>query len=59
MSVVNDNDSSMDSKYYFDNANIFCLEGKYEEAIVYYNKAIELDHNYTDAYNGREKLKII
>ena len=35
MSVVNDNDSSMDSKYYFDKANIFCLEGKYEEAIVY------------------------
>ena len=29
MSVVKDNDSSMDSKYYFDNANIFYLEGKY------------------------------
>ncbi|MEI0510002.1 tetratricopeptide repeat protein [Brachyspira intermedia] len=57
MSVVNDNDSGRDSKYYFDRANIFSLEGKYEEAIVYYNKAIELDPNYTDAYNGREKAK--
>ena len=53
MSVVNDNDSSMDSKYYFDNANIFCLEGKYEEAIVYYNKAIELNPNNSAAYNDR------
>ena len=33
-----DNDSGMDSKYYFDKANIFSLEGKYKEAIVYYNK---------------------
>ena len=57
MSVVNDNDSGRDSEYYFDRANIFSLEGKYEEAIVYYNKAIELDPNYTDAYNGREKAK--
>ena len=53
MSVVNDNDSGRDSEYYFDRANIFSLEGKYEEAIVYYNKAIELDPNYTDAYNDR------
>ncbi|WP_297247149.1 tetratricopeptide repeat protein [uncultured Brachyspira sp.] len=57
MSVVNDNDSGRDSEYYFDRANIFSLEGKYEEAIVYYNKAIELDPNYTDAYNGRGKAK--
>ena len=41
MSGVNDNDSGRDSKYYFDKANIFSLERKYEEAIAYYNKAIE------------------
>ena len=53
MSVVNDNDSGRDSEYYFDRANIFSLEGKYEEAIVYYNKAIELDPNNSAAYNNR------
>ena len=57
MSVVNDNDSSMDSKYYFDKANIFCLEGKYEEAIVYYNKAIELDPNNSAAYYNKGSVK--
>ncbi|MBW5397658.1 tetratricopeptide repeat protein, partial [Brachyspira pilosicoli] len=57
MSVVNDNDSSRDSKYYFDKANIFSLEGKCKEAIVYYNKSIELDPNYSVAYYNRGSVK--
>ena len=57
MSVINYNDSSMDSKYYFDKANIFSLEGKYKEAIVYYNKSIKLNPNYSAAYYNRGSVK--
>ena len=53
-----ENDFGKDSGYYFNKACNFYYKGKCKEAIVYYNKAIELDPNNSAAYYNRGSLKI-
>ena len=52
-----ENDLYKDSGYYFNKACNFYYKGKCKEAIVYYNKAIELDPNNSAAYNNRGNAK--
>ena len=52
-----ENDFGKDSGYYFNKACNFYYKGKCKEAIVYYNKAIELDPNNSAAYNNRGNAK--
>ena len=52
-----ENDSSKDSRYYFDKAYKFSKEGKHKESIVYYNKTIKLNPNNSAAYCNRGSTK--
>ena len=47
-----------DEKHYFKLGLEMLRENKYEEAIAYYTKAIELDPEYAGAYNDRGLAKI-
>ena len=42
-----------DAEVYFKKGNVFFGHGDYQHAIKYFNKAMKLDHNYTDAYYNR------
>jgi tetratricopeptide (TPR) repeat protein len=39
------------AQYYYNQGEAYYNEGKYHKAIEYFTQAIELNHNYTDAYH--------
>lgn len=41
------------ASYWFEEANNLSKGGSYEEAIVYYDKAIKINQSYAEAWNGK------
>ncbi|MEI0478994.1 tetratricopeptide repeat protein, partial [Brachyspira pulli] len=55
--IKDNNTQNKESKKYYEEGINYHKEEKYEEAIKYYNKAIELASNYTNAYFARGLAK--